>query len=114
MKKLFLLCAFMLLTVSSANLFAANYIGSGFSTISFITSYNQFGPGDVAFRIATPISQCPNGYWFTKNDPGFQANLSMLIAAYQAKSKIRIYALPDQIWKGSSGTYCKLYSIEYH
>ncbi|WP_239445605.1 hypothetical protein [Vibrio nigripulchritudo] len=110
MNRLFLI----LVVLFSSHLYASGYVGSEFTSISFVTSYNQYGPGDVAFKIKTPISQCPDGYWITKADPGFQANLSMLIAAFQAKSNVRIYGLPSQKWAGSSGTFCKLYSIEYH
>ncbi|ARC91955.1 hypothetical protein B6A42_07415 [Vibrio coralliilyticus] len=106
---------FLILSVLfSSYLYASDYVGSELTSISSVTSYNQYGLGDVIFQIKNPISQCPDGYWITKADPGFQANLSMLIAAFQAKSKVRIYGLPSQKWAGSSGTFCKLYSMSYH
>lgn len=92
---------------------AANYKGSPISKIASVTSYAQYGPGDVIFSIENSIPECTNGYWLKKSDPGFQANLSMLIAAYQAKSKVVVYGLPAEIWPGSSGKFCHLYSITY-
>ncbi|MGP9802146.1 hypothetical protein [Rheinheimera sp. NSM] len=91
---------------------AVEYTGSGISTIKFITSYN--GNGDVMFRLENPIEACVKGYWMSSSDVGFQANMSMLLAAFQANSNVRIYGLPGQDWPGSSGSYCKVYSVEYH
>ncbi|MDE1243547.1 hypothetical protein [Vibrio aestuarianus] len=93
---------------------AASYIGSEETYISSVISYNQFGAGDVVFRLDKPIQQC-HGYWINKGDPGFEANLSMIIAAYQAKSPVMIYGLPAQSekWKGSRNHWCKLYQITY-
>ncbi|ALU41478.1 hypothetical protein [Pseudoalteromonas rubra] len=49
-----------------------------------------------------------------KPDPGFDANLSVLLSAYHAKSKVIARGHDDQIWGGSSGRYCLLYSIELY
>jgi len=66
--------------------YAAPYLGSPETKISSIASYSQYGNGDVTFTIENPIPECSNGYWLKKEDPGFQANLSMVIAAYQANN----------------------------
>lgn len=79
-----------------------------------LTSYNQFDGGDVTLEVSNPPAACPDGYWLNKSDAGFSANLSMLIAAYEAKTTLTISALPDQLWPGTSGTVCKLYDIQYH
>lgn len=55
--------------------------------------------------------KCPDGYWITKSDVGFSANLALIFSTYQAKSNIWIYGIPTQVWSGSSGIYCKLYQI---
>jgi hypothetical protein len=81
------------------------------STITLVDSYNQWGGGDVIFRIANPTSSCRDGYWLTKSDAGFNANLAMILSAYHAKTPVRITGLTDQIWTGSGGVYCKLYDI---
>jgi hypothetical protein len=94
---------------------SASYIGTIATTnIVSVSSYNQYGTGDVVFKVANPIAECSDGYWLAKSDVGFQANLAMIISAYQIKNPVLIYGLPDQLWSGSSGKYCKLYSVEFH
>jgi hypothetical protein len=82
------------------------------TTVTRFISYNQFGGGDVVFRIANPTVNC-YGYWINKNDAGFNANLSLILAAYQTKTKVKVTGLTDQKWPGSSNFWCKLYAIEY-
>lgn len=93
---------------------SADYIGSNQSHIVLVNSYNKYGSGDVIFRLSAPIEEC-YGYWINKGEPGFEANLSMIIAAYQAKSPVVVYGLPAQSerWQGSSAHWCKLYAISY-
>lgn len=86
-------------------------IGTSNTKIISLDSYNQYGNGDVLFRVETPVAECDGGYWLTKNDPGFNANLSFIISAYQAKNTVKIFGVPTQLWSGSSNKYCKLYSI---
>ena len=83
------------------------------SKIKELTSYTEYGGGDVIVKLEINGSNCTHGYWFKKSDPGFDANLSMLIAAYHSNSNIEIHAHDNQIWGGSSGTYCHAYSIRY-
>jgi len=82
------------------------------TTISKLISYNQYGGGDVIFRIANPTNSC-FGYWISKSDLGFNANLSTILAAYQAKTKVKIHGHTGQKWPGSNNFWCKLYAIEY-
>lgn len=106
--------AISILALMSLRAIAVGYIPTDSTTISNIYSYTNYGNGDVAFRVANPIDECSHGYWFNKDDAGFSANLTMIIAAYQAKSTVKIYGLPDQLWAGSSGKYCKLYNIQFN
>lgn len=92
---------------------SAGYVATGFTTVTDVFSYTNYGNGDVAFRVENSIDECSHGYWFNKSDAGYNANLTMIIAAYQAKNTVKIYGLPDQLWAGSSGKYCKLYNIQF-
>ena len=91
---------------------AAATEGSALSKIEQLYSFSESGGGDVTVRLSENGSICA-GYWLKKTDPGFQANLSMIIAAYHAKSDIVITGHTDQIWAGSGGKYCHVYSVGY-
>ncbi len=97
--------------IFSADTFSEIEYG-GVSKISNYISYNQYGEGDVVFRVENPMPKC-HGYWIAKTDPGFEANLSSILAAYHSKIKIKVSGHDDQKWPGSSNFWCKLYSIEY-
>lgn len=105
-QSLFLVLLFPSLATSQS------YIASGETQIRIIDSYNQAN-GDVVFTLASPIAQC-YGYWLAKTDVGFNASVSVILSAYQAKNKVLVYGLPGQLWTGSAKPYCKLYSIELH
>ncbi|MEC4726876.1 hypothetical protein HWQ46_15090 [Shewanella sp. D64] len=85
---------------------------TGQTSIKRLISYNQYGGGDVVFTVNDPSSVC-YGYWLNKSDAGFDANLSMVLAAYHSKAKVRIYGHDDQKWNGSGNFWCKLYAIEH-
>ncbi len=85
---------------------------TGQTTINRIVTYNQHGEGDVVFTVNNPSSSC-YGYWITKSDAGFDANLSMILAAYHAKASVRVYGLNHIKWSGSENFWCKLYAIEH-
>lgn len=98
-----------------ANYAQAASVGTTSTKIAFVSSYNQYGTGDVIFKVQDPVSDCADGYWITKADPGFQANLAMIISASEVKNTVVVNGLPDQLWSGSTDSkYCKLYSIEFH
>lgn len=79
------------------------------TTITLLSSFNYgYGNGDVVFQVAHPKAACPAGYWLTKSDPGYTNSLSMLMMAYQAKNTVMVVGHTNQIWPGSSATYCKL------
>jgi len=107
MKKLLMVTLFMLWS----NVIAAAE-PTGTTTITRVITYNEYGGGDVVFKVANPSSSC-YGYWINKNDAGFNANLSFLLASYQAKNKVKVYGHPEQKWGGSGNNWCKLYAIEY-
>jgi hypothetical protein len=103
---------FLLLILTFAgNLFAAE--GSPITNIAEIYSYSQYGGGDVVFSLKSPSANCGKGYWLKKSDLGFNANLSMLIAAYHAKTNVIVYGHINEIWDGSTGKYSHLYAINY-
>ena len=101
----------VLLALLASSLAHAAIIDSPTSKIKMMGSYNQYAGGDVYFAIENPAGICTHGYWLNKADAGFGANMAMLLSAYHAKSNVMIYAHNDQIWPGSTGTYCKLYSV---
>ncbi|RDH43412.1 hypothetical protein [Zooshikella ganghwensis] len=105
----FFLC---LSVVCSSFVYSADYIGSPVTTIHKLISYSQYGNGDIAFTISSKFEKC-NGFWFNKSEPGYNAMLSMLIAAYQSKNNLVVYSDPDKIWTGSSAPFCHVYALEY-
>ncbi|MES1190001.1 MAG: hypothetical protein ABUS47_02855 [Steroidobacter sp.] len=108
-KKLWMIGVGWLLSLGVAHAAASQ---SGVTTINFLLSYNSYGSGDVIFKLANPTSDCV-GYWITKTDAGFSANMAMLLTAYQTKTSVVIDATTDQMWPGSVNGYCKLYDIRY-
>lgn len=110
---LIILFTIISLAISTAN---ANTIEhSNISQITSVKSYMNWGTGDVVFNIEDRTSTCV-GYWFNKNEPGYYANLSLLVSAYHAQSPLYISADTSTAakWDGSlSDHYCKLYKIAY-
>ncbi|MEZ8822893.1 hypothetical protein AB6E04_00945 [Vibrio amylolyticus] len=106
------LISFLALMLVSYSANALEHTGTSVTTVVSVSSYNKYGAGDVIFRVANPIKQC-SGYWINKGDPGFSANLSMLLAALQAKTPVIVHGLTAETerWKGSSSVFCKLYQI---
>lgn len=89
----------------------ASLVNTGATTIKNITTFTDYGAGDIIIATANSgTTECPV-YWMTKADPGFQANLSLIIAAYHAKSTIAIDGHTELRWPGTSGKSCKIYSI---
>lgn len=99
------------LLVSSFSAFSATET-TATTSINRLISYNQYGGGDVAFTVVHPSAGC-DGYWINKADPGFDANMSMILAAYHAKAPVRVHGLNDQKWQGTGSFWCKLYAIEH-
>lgn len=107
--KLFILDSISLLLSVQA---FASVKSSSSSTVKTVITYSQHGGGDVVFKISNSEISCADGYWLKKPDPGFEANLSVLLSAYHSKSPVIARGHDDHIWTGSTGKYCLLYSIE--
>lgn len=108
MKKLIYLA--LLLSFGATDCFAENE-STEQTTIKRLISYNQYGDGDVIFTVNNPSSNC-YGYWITKSDAGFDANFSVILAAYHAKATVKVYGLNHIKWSGSGNFWCKIYAIE--
>jgi len=83
------------------------------SHIKRLISYSQYGNGDVYVQLESSGTICSYGYFINENSPGFKNNFSMLLAAYQAGTPVRIEAYDDRRWSGSSGVVCEIYSVIY-
>lgn len=108
MKVFYPMIAGLLWAVSNS---ASAALTSTTTTIAYIESYTTFGGGDVVFATNTKAAGCDGGFWLKKTDDGFNANLSMLMAAFHAKSNILAYGYDDQVWTGSITKFCHLYLI---
>ncbi len=108
MKKLIGCIAF----VSSAFVWAAEE-DSPVSGIDQIYSYSVYGGGDVIVKLESNGSSCPGGYWLKKTDGGFTSNLSMVIAAYQAKTQVQIGGDTSDAWGGSGSNHCRANWVRY-
>lgn len=84
------------------------------SEIQDLHSYTNFGNADVVFVLQSTSGIC-KGYWFNKDDAGYQSNLSMLIAAYQANTKLQVHGHEEHNskWTGAENHFCRLYSVTY-
>ncbi|WP_233081101.1 hypothetical protein [Rheinheimera soli] len=84
------------------------------SEIKALQSYTNWGNADVVVVLQSTSGVC-KGYWFNKDDAGYQSNLSMLIAAYQANTKLQLHGHEEisSKWAGSATHFCKLYSVTY-
>lgn len=106
MKKIILVVVCVFFNVS---LFSAP-VGSPKSKIIRITSYAEYGNGDVIFFLENNNPEV-DGYWINANDPGFEANLSMLYLALTTNREITVY-YTDEVWHGSdTGKLYKIYNI---
>jgi hypothetical protein len=81
--------------------------------ISRLITYTNFGNGDVFISLPTNGAICTYGYYMNKDSLGYQASLSMLLAAYQAKTPVKLTGNESNRWTGSGNPVCELYSVEY-
>ncbi len=81
--------------------------------IDRLIAYSKRGNGDIFISTDANIEQCINGYFIDKASAGYEANFSMLLAAYQAKTPVQLSAYIDTFWNGSSGKVCALYNVTY-
>jgi len=73
--------------------------------------YSTFGNGDVAFY-GTPAGSCV-GFWLRPTDPGFKNMYAVLLAARAADRPVQVWGYDDQVWTGSTGTYCRVDTIDF-
>jgi hypothetical protein len=109
LNKLVMLIIFSL----SGSTFAGTEVRSPVTKITSITAFSEYGGGDVIVSLENNGDVCTHGYWLKKTDFGFQASLSMAIAAYQAKNNVELLGFPDQKWSGSGNMHCHLYALIY-
>lgn len=84
------------------------------SEIKALQTYTNWGNADVVVVLQSTSGVC-KGYWFNKDDAGYQSNLSMLLTAYQANTKLQVHGHEEiqSKWTGTETHFCKLYSITY-
>ena len=107
MKKVYLYFIFIISPVYSV----ADIEISPSTTVSQLLSFSEYGEGDVVAKLNNNGNICSGGYWLRKSDPGFEANLSLILSALHSGSMVQIRAHTDRIWPGSSGTYCHVYLV---
>jgi hypothetical protein len=103
-----LLALSFILTIAGT---AYAYNATGLTRISQVVTYSEYGAGDVTFSVANPIPECNSGYWLRKSDPGFQATLNTVLSAFHARSTVMVFGLPNELWSGSAGKYCRVHGL---
>lgn len=73
--------------------------------------FTEYGNGDVGFKVESPNSSCPDGYWLRPSDAGFKSAYAALMLAYSTGSTLRVAAHDDSLWPGTSGTICRVYQL---
>ncbi|EHV5558131.1 hypothetical protein K0W35_004885 [Vibrio parahaemolyticus] len=96
-----------------APLVANNIEVSPTTQIERLIVYSKLGNGDVFVSTDAHSEQCSNGYFIDKASAGYEGIVSMLIAAYQAKTPIQLSGYTDAFWGGSTGPVCALYNVTY-
>lgn len=79
--------------------------------VTQIVSYEEYGGGDVTFKVDKPTPGC-SGYWLKTSDPGFKSNLSILLMARSSRVPVYAYGADDRLWPGSSEAHCHLYMLQ--
>ncbi|EJE4149822.1 hypothetical protein C1S86_23850 [Vibrio parahaemolyticus] len=92
---------------------ANNIETSSLTQIDRLIVYGKRGNGDVFLSTDANSEQCADGYFIDKASAGYEGSVSMLIAAYQAKTQIQISGYTDSFWSGSTGQVCALYNVTY-
>ncbi|MEI8671951.1 hypothetical protein P4S52_08290 [Vibrio sp. SA48] len=82
-------------------------------TIKRLIAYSDYGNGDVYIELTRNGATCSHGYYIDKASAGYESTLSMLLAAYQANTKILISGYVNNRWAGSSAAVCEIYSVIY-
>ncbi len=98
------------LILFSSSILMASVVSSGKSKITEVYAYPS--NESVLFKIENPITEC-TGYFFSKSDIGFEANLSMALSAYHSKNSLIVYGKTEILFSGSGNKYCKIHAIQF-
>ncbi|TQF70322.1 hypothetical protein [Pseudoalteromonas luteoviolacea] len=95
--------------------YASSVERSSKGVIKNLISYADYGNGDVFISLPTNGATCSYGYYVNKNSAGFQANLSMLLAAYHSQTPVYIHGFTAESkrWTGSKNPVCEVYSVQF-
>ena len=107
-----LLIAFWLM---SPSVFSATE-DSASSTIELLHSYPNRNGGEVMFKLGSVASEVTcKGYWLKTDSTSSAATFSMILAAYQAKTKIKVWGHIEEVnkWSGTTAHFCKVYTVAY-
>jgi len=77
------------------------------SEIERLSSYSEFGGGDIIFTTKTKHATC-YGYWLDPNYAGADKAYGMLLSAFHANTQVGLTLDTTVTWPGSSNSYCKL------
>ncbi len=81
--------------------------------ITSVVTYSNYGDADVVIYVENSNPACDGGFWFNKSDKGYSSNLSVALAAYQAKNSVVIHGHEESLWGGtSSSKFCRVYAIQ--
>ena len=93
------------LALASAIANAAVVVSTG--TVSQLFTYQDFGGGDVVFRLSTQPSGC-YGFWLAPSQPGFKTTVAFIMKAQTTGESIQVGGDNAQIWNGSASPFCKV------
>jgi hypothetical protein len=74
-----------------------------------VYTYTDYGAGDVVVVVENPPLACQHGFWIRMTDAGAKTTFAQVLAAFHAKTPMRMGGYDDQMWAGSTGKYCRLY-----
>jgi hypothetical protein len=79
--------------------------------VTGVYTYTDYGTGDVVVTVENPPAPCQHGFWIRMTDAGAKTTFAQVLAAYHAKTPLRIGGYDDQMWPGSTGKYCRMYFV---
>ena len=80
--------------------------------ITKMTTYTQSNNGDVIISLDKYTPTCDAGFWLNPADPGYDAALSVLLAAYHANAPISVGGEDADTWSGSGSKFCRIVYVE--
>ncbi|EHA1126481.1 hypothetical protein FG475_15275 [Vibrio navarrensis] len=79
--------------------------------IERLVVFSQSGNGDLLVSVKAPSERCAGGYFVKKSSPGYEGIFSVLLAAHQAHSKVKLTADPAALWPSYPQPTCEVLSI---